>query len=99
MWMFLVFVVMIRLPPRSTRTDTRVPYTTLYRAALLTGDYPMHNGAHANHSSIFDNVRTLPAYLKAQGYRVVVAGKADFGPPRDVPFEYLAEIGSASCRE
>src|SRR3546814_7611613 len=26
---------MIRRPPRSTRTDTRVPYTTLFRAARL----------------------------------------------------------------
>src|SRR3546814_386364 len=76
---------MIQITPRSTRTDTLYPYTTLFRS-----DYPMHNGAHANHSSIFDNVRTLPAYLKAQGYRVVVAGKTDFGPPRDFPFEYLA---------
>src|SRR3546814_12902021 len=25
---------MIRLPPRSTRTDTRFPYTTLFRSAL-----------------------------------------------------------------
>src|SRR3546814_7725198 len=27
-----VFFLMIRLPPRSTRTDTRVPYTTLFRS-------------------------------------------------------------------
>src|SRR3546814_11176102 len=26
---------MIRRPPRSTRTDTRFPYTTLFRAAVL----------------------------------------------------------------
>src|SRR3546814_2458400 len=26
---------MIRLPPRSTRTDTLCPYTTLFRSALL----------------------------------------------------------------
>src|SRR3546814_5788410 len=25
---------MIRLPPRSTRTDTRVPYTTLFRSPI-----------------------------------------------------------------
>src|SRR3546814_2175238 len=30
---------MIRRPPRSTRTDTLVPYTTLFRSGLLqTGD-------------------------------------------------------------
>src|SRR3546814_16006756 len=27
-----VFFLMIRRPPRSTRTDTRVPYTTLFRS-------------------------------------------------------------------
>src|SRR3546814_20786997 len=30
---FLVFVLMIRRPPRSTRTDTLFPYTTLFRSA------------------------------------------------------------------
>src|SRR3546814_1643186 len=28
---------MMRRPPRSTRTDTLVPYTTLFRSALLIG--------------------------------------------------------------
>src|SRR3546814_2094316 len=28
----LVFFLMIRLPPRSTRTDTLFPYTTLFRS-------------------------------------------------------------------
>src|SRR3546814_5799980 len=28
---------MIRRPPRSTRTDTRFPYTTLFRSALMGG--------------------------------------------------------------
>src|SRR3546814_15201977 len=29
---------MIRRPPRSTRTDTRFPYTTLFRSAELDGE-------------------------------------------------------------
>src|SRR3546814_13433553 len=29
------FVVLIRRPPRSTRTDTLFPYTTLFRSALF----------------------------------------------------------------
>src|SRR3546814_10420906 len=29
---FLVFFLMIRRPPRSTRTDTLLPYTTLFRS-------------------------------------------------------------------
>src|SRR3546814_14396370 len=33
-WTF-VFVLMIRRPPRSTRTDTLLPYTTLFRSVAL----------------------------------------------------------------
>src|SRR3546814_17929271 len=32
------FFLMIRRPPRSTRTDTLFPYTTLFRSVLLDGD-------------------------------------------------------------
>src|SRR3546814_20915995 len=32
---FLVFFLMIRRPPRSTRTDTLFPYTTLFRSSGL----------------------------------------------------------------
>src|SRR3546814_8438645 len=32
MYMFFFFFVMIRRPPRSTRTDTLFPYTTLFRS-------------------------------------------------------------------
>src|SRR3546814_7394790 len=30
--MFLFFILMLRRPPRSTRTDTLFPYTTLFRS-------------------------------------------------------------------
>src|SRR3546814_20676412 len=45
--LYIFFFLMIRRPPRSTRTDTLFPYTTLFRsqdladnagAALLAGD-------------------------------------------------------------
>src|SRR3546814_5316059 len=32
--MIIVFFLMIRRPPRSTRTDTLFPYTTLFRSRL-----------------------------------------------------------------
>src|SRR3546814_12194780 len=32
--MYSFFFLMIRRPPRSTRTDTLFPYTTLFRSAL-----------------------------------------------------------------
>src|SRR3546814_4414691 len=45
-FLYVLFVLMIRRPPRSTRTDTLFPYTTLFRsnldaamqAANITGD-------------------------------------------------------------
>src|SRR3546814_10803672 len=33
--LFYVFFLMIRRPPRSTRTDTLFPYTTLFRSRLV----------------------------------------------------------------
>src|SRR3546814_10318716 len=33
--------LMIRLPPRATRTDTLFPYTTLFRSTLVVND-PVH---------------------------------------------------------
>src|SRR3546814_8416435 len=36
--MLCVFFVMIRRPPRSTRTDTLFPYTTLFRSLGGLGD-------------------------------------------------------------
>src|SRR3546814_10294763 len=41
MWCFcvqcliVVFVLMVRRPPRSTRTDTLFPYTTLFRSRMV----------------------------------------------------------------
>src|SRR3546814_17860733 len=32
---FVVFFLMIRRPPRSTRTDTLFPYTTLFRSEYI----------------------------------------------------------------
>src|SRR3546814_18941633 len=37
-WFCLVFFLMIRRPPRSTRTDTLFPYTTLFRSVARDGE-------------------------------------------------------------
>src|SRR3546814_15872646 len=34
----VVFILMIRRPPRSTRTDTLFPYTTLFRSSVVAFD-------------------------------------------------------------
>src|SRR3546814_14735573 len=35
--MYIIFFLMFRRPPRSTRTDTLFPYTTLFRSATASG--------------------------------------------------------------
>src|SRR3546814_20534273 len=37
MFYFVFFFLMIRRPPRSTRTDTLFPYTTLFRSLVEAG--------------------------------------------------------------
>src|SRR3546814_3208999 len=43
----MVFFLMIRLPPRSTRTDTLFPYTTLFRSRCGAGGRPGAGAAGA----------------------------------------------------
>src|SRR3546814_12345101 len=38
-WFFMFFLLMIRRPPRSTRTDTLFPYTTLFRSHVGAGTF------------------------------------------------------------
>src|SRR3546814_17608057 len=38
---YVFFFLMIRRPPRSTRTDTLFPYTTLFRSNVNHKDFPM----------------------------------------------------------
>src|SRR3546814_931795 len=41
---------MIRRPPRSTRTDTLVPYTTLFRSGARGGERPAQTAAGGRHA-------------------------------------------------
>src|SRR3546814_5457758 len=41
---FLFFFLMIRRPPRSTRTDTLFPYTTLFRSPAVLPVLPCRRG-------------------------------------------------------
>src|SRR3546814_2439490 len=48
----LVFFLMIRRPPRSTRTDTLFPYTTLFRsAAPVAALHPAPRRVHPRHQA------------------------------------------------
>src|SRR3546814_13542880 len=41
LFVIFIFVLMIRRPPRATRTDTLFPYTTLFRSVALYGGRAM----------------------------------------------------------
>src|SRR3546814_7367941 len=43
----MFFFLMIRRPPRSTRTDTLFPYTTLFRSRLCNGQADPQQGIRA----------------------------------------------------
>src|SRR3546814_12269903 len=45
------FFLMIRQPPRSTRTDTLFPYTTLFRSPIRDRNWPKPFVIKANHGS------------------------------------------------
>src|SRR3546814_2402523 len=55
---------MIRRPPRSTRTDTLVPYTTLFRSYSIPGPWHVHGrlGGHSGHRTDFIAGPGSPAY-------------------------------------
>src|SRR3546814_18973747 len=52
----LSFVVMIRRPPRSTRTDTLFPYPTLFRSEAPEVARRAHKGADDEPGGIVDDV-------------------------------------------
>src|SRR3546814_11884366 len=56
----LFFFLMIRRPPRSTRTDTLFPYTTLFRST---------NESFPRRGACRDNFRTIRPGVKNEGIR------------------------------
>src|SRR3546814_11932732 len=57
----LVFFLMIRRPPRSTRTDTLFPYTTLFRSPDRrepSGATPKDRRRHRDRFDVVDRRRT-----------------------------------------
>src|SRR3546814_14988019 len=59
------FFLMIRRPPRSTRTDTLFPYTTLFRSFLAVAAHQQQAAmdiAHAPHIAVMAEVETAAAF-------------------------------------
>src|SRR3546814_14474988 len=102
---------MIRRPPRSTRTDTLFPYTTLFRSRSVNGTrgviglvmfgetpIPVPEAVIAEIRSREDETGYIR--LNPPGFRPGQALRIVDGPMADTAaiFEE-AEIGRASCRE
>lgn len=72
-----------------TRAYTPVSVCAPSRSVLFTGLYPHRNGCDRNHSGINTDIKTLPFYLKALGYKVVLAGKKHIKPENKFDFKYI----------
>src|SRR3546814_1833052 len=73
---------MIRRPPRSTRTDTLFPYTTLFRSGPRLGAGPLgeHSARlHAGRSRAAARLRLYPAHPRRDGRPAPVAAVAGRG--------------------
>src|SRR3546814_15590319 len=78
------FFLMIRRPPRSTRTDTLFPYTTLFRS-------PLHRARQAR--SFPEGLAILVRDRDASGNRAVYQPRAD-RLRRDRSEEHTSELQS-----
>src|SRR3546814_12196110 len=91
---------MIRRPPRSTRTDTLFPYTTLFRSAELCGA-DRDDPAHGNLPRVrLDSVEPA-ADRRGLGMSVEPGTRASQTRDRRSAMSAAAtvKIGRASCRE
>src|SRR3546814_12646130 len=100
---------MIRRPPRSTRTDTLFPYTTLFRADVFVIAVPTpHDEEHRpDIGHVLSAARAIAPKLQA-GNLVILESTSPVGPTEKVA-AMLAELrpdptvpgetGRASCRE
>src|SRR3546814_4650915 len=71
---------MIRRPPRSTRTDTLFPYTTLFRSRCAHGQPGPHVALHRRPTELGPHL-ARPRHPCAAGPFVAVAGCHRQAPP------------------
>src|SRR3546814_18254605 len=94
---------MIRRPPRSTRTDTLFPYTTLFRSDLGAGRRPSVAeldddpfSRMIEHGVVTDQIDIQQIY---DARRTIEARTAALAALRHTQAEGRTKIGRASCRE
>src|SRR3546814_6275810 len=64
----LYFFLMIRRPPRSTRTDTLFPYTTLFRSLHMGAERDFRPAKKAHIALATDALDALRAHLERAGF-------------------------------
>src|SRR3546814_470344 len=70
----IIFFLIIRRPPRSTRTDTLFPYTTLFRSVGWTGNPSFSPDAF---EEIFDYSEGVPRKLNVLVSRLLLFGAVE----------------------
>ncbi|NNE93135.1 MAG: sulfatase [Verrucomicrobiales bacterium] len=73
-----------------TKFYNSAPTCSPLRQSLFTGIYPVRNGAHPNHSRVYDGIQSIPHHLRPLGYRVGILGKRHEARAESFPFEMLA---------
>src|SRR3546814_19890581 len=98
---FLFFFLMIRRPPRSTRTDTLFPYTTLFRSHELTGE-------SSDYVLTMDSPRVIAPYQQewVERYEKMFGEEPSLAPAGQQGYDYmtvglkvLQEAGSLRSEE
>src|SRR3546814_20641131 len=79
--LYVFFFLMIRRPPRSTRTDTLFPYTTLFRS-MLAGHADKSGSDQYNVGLSQRRAEAAKAYLAGKGVPETAIATAGFGESR-----------------
>src|SRR3546814_12625482 len=88
----ILFFLMIRRPPRSTRTDTLFPYTTLFRSQPVHPNDHVNMGQSSNDS--FPTVMHIAAVQKIVGETIPALGHLHAAlDAKAQAFEKIIKIG------
>src|SRR3546814_4792201 len=91
---------MIRLPPRSTRTDTLCPYTTLFRSKKLAKSLQQANAERVGHLSndVFARDTLLLDHLETQELAQTLSGSDGGGLLSSVLRQCLRHVAAVKRR-
>src|SRR3546814_6762912 len=81
---------MIRRPPRSTRTDTLFPYTTLFRSSSDAADARLQHGDVGSHA-----LRAAAAGRDSLGVRLIITKRRDRSEEHTSELQSLMRISYA----